>query len=69
MPLNRKQIETFLRRKMTVRVFDEIDSTNNEAKRRAEDDRGQTVLYAARRQNAGRGRRGHRFYSPDGGCI
>ena len=46
---------------VTIRLYDSIDSTNNEAKRRA--DTGM-CLYATTHQTAGRGRRGHSFYSP-----
>lgn len=47
-----------------VVIFDSIDSTNNEARRRAE--RGDTVpsLIIAEHQTAGRGRLGRSFYSP-----
>ena len=49
---------------VTVRVFDEIDSTNTEAKRMAIDGfRGDAIL-VANAQTAGRGRMGRNFYSP-----
>ena len=48
-----------------VHVYGSIDSTNNEAKRRAPFDSG-IHIYAASHQTAGRGRRGHDFYSPEG---
>ena len=47
-----------------VRVFDEIDSTSNEAKRMAADGADAPALIAAVRQTAGRGRMGRSFYSP-----
>lgn len=47
-----------------VCVFEEIDSTNNEAKRMALDGTDEPVLIAAVRQHAGRGRMGRSFYSP-----
>ncbi len=49
-----------------VCVFSEIDSTNNEAKRRAFDGAGEPALIIAERQSAGRGRMGRSFYSPEG---
>ena len=52
-----------LQNKAAVHLYDSIDSTNNEAKRRAEADRG-IHLYATMHQTAGRGRRGHEFWSP-----
>ena len=51
-------------RSIRVRVFDELDSTNNEAKRMALDGIDTPVLIAADRQTAGRGRMGRSFYSP-----
>jgi BirA family biotin operon repressor/biotin-[acetyl-CoA-carboxylase] ligase len=51
-------------RDFSVYVFDEIDSTNTEAKRRAMDGEARAIL-AARRQSAGRGRMGRSFYSPE----
>ena len=69
MPLNSKKIENFLNHQIPVRVFCSVDSTNNEAKRRAAEDRGQYVLYTADSQSAGRGRRGHSFYSPASGLY
>ena len=53
-----------------VYVFDETGSTNQEARRlvlSGEADHGAVVI--ARKQTAGRGRRGRSFYSPDGGIY
>lgn len=47
-----------------IYTFDEIDSTNNEAKRMAASGFAGTALIAADRQSAGRGRMGRSFYSP-----
>ena len=49
---------------ITVRVFDEIDSTNTEAKRMALDGFSGEALLVAHSQTAGRGRMGRSFYSP-----
>lgn len=68
MPLNRDKIEKNLTKPVTVHLFSSVDSTNNEAKRRAQTDEG-AVLYAADSQTAGRGRRGHSFYSPPTGLY
>ena len=65
MKLDKEIIKKKLHIPLTIRLYDSIDSTNDEAKRRAEPDSGVT-LYAATHQTAGRGRRGHRFYSPKG---
>ena len=47
-----------------VKVFDEIDSTNLEAKRRANEVGNDAVLLLAESQTAGKGRMGRSFYSP-----
>ena len=47
-------------------AFDEIDSTNEEARRRAEAGARHGLLIWALSQNAGRGRRGHQWASPPG---
>ena len=49
---------------VTVRVFDEIDSTNTEAKRMVLDGFSGDALLVAHSQTAGRGRMGRSFYSP-----
>ena len=69
MPLDREKISKNLKNKISVRVFGSIDSTNNEAKRNALNDKGAAVLYAAESQTSGRGRRGHSFFSPEGGLY
>jgi BirA family transcriptional regulator, biotin operon repressor / biotin---[acetyl-CoA-carboxylase] ligase len=47
-------------------AFDEIDSTNAEARRRAEAGEGGPLWITALAQNAGRGRRGRAWESPKG---
>ncbi len=49
--------------RVTVRLYDTLDSTNTEAKRAAPHEAGVT-LYIARTQTAGRGRLGRSFHSP-----
>ena len=49
-----------------VIALDEVDSTNSEARRRAEAGAPDGTVVAARRQSAGRGRRGRRWQSPGG---
>jgi len=49
-----------------VRWFDELDSTNAEARRLAEAGEGGPLWIAARRQTSGRGRRGRAWESPEG---
>lgn len=49
---------------LELRVFDEIDSTNTEAKRMVADGFFGTCLLLANQQSGGRGRMGRSFYSP-----
>ncbi len=49
-----------------VDAYDELDSTNAEARRRAEAGRGGPVWITAAVQTAGRGRRGRNWASPSG---
>lgn len=49
-----------------VDLLDEVDSTNAEARRRAEAGQGGPVWIVARRQTAGRGRRGRAWVSETG---
>lgn len=63
MKLDQGKIAEKISSPVTIRLYESVDSTNNEAKRRADIDGG-ICLYAASEQTAGRGRRGHSFYSP-----
>lgn len=49
-----------------VRVEKMVDSTNNELKRFVVDGERRDMVLIAEEQSAGRGRRGHSFYSPEG---
>lgn len=51
---------------VSVHVFDEIDSTNTEAKRMVANGFFGDALLVAHTQTAGRGRMGRSFYSPNG---
>jgi len=53
----------------SVAIFDEIDSTNEEARRRATVGERGPLWILARRQTAGRGRRGREWDSPDGNLM
>ena len=50
--------------KVNIDILDEIDSTNEEAKRRIKDGAGEEFVLVARKQTAGKGRKGRSFYSP-----
>lgn len=60
-----ENIASLLRNGVCVRVFDTIDSTNNEAKRMLESGFSGFALVAAEAQTGGRGRLGRSFYSPE----
>ena len=51
---------------IALHVFEEIDSTNKEAKRLAISEPSEPLLIIADRQTEGRGRFGRSFYSPSG---
>ncbi len=53
----------------TLAAYDDLDSTNEEAKRLADDGAAEGLVVWARRQNAGRGRRGRSWHSPEGGLY
>ncbi|SFR84297.1 biotin--[acetyl-CoA-carboxylase] ligase [Anaeromicropila populeti] len=52
-----------------VRFYDEIDSTNMEARRHAEAHESHGMVILAEQQNAGKGRRGRNWVSPKGTGI
>jgi BirA family biotin operon repressor/biotin-[acetyl-CoA-carboxylase] ligase len=54
---------------LDIHYFDEIDSTNREAKRLAMDGAPQGTVVVAGRQSGGRGRLGRSFYSPESSGI
>lgn len=54
---------------MRIEVFDELDSTNEEARRRALSGEAGPLWIVARRQSAGRGRRGRTWTSADGNLF
>lgn len=62
--LSSEAIRVNLRHDVDVILLDEVDSTNNEAKRMLSSGYEGTGLVVARRQTAGRGRLGRSFYSP-----
>ena len=52
-----------------IRLYQEIDSTNQEAKKEAILGAKHGTVILAERQNAGNGRRNHKFASPEGGLY
>ena len=59
---NKKYIDE--KTKVHTEILDEIDSTNEEAKRRIKDGASKDFVLVARKQTAGKGRKGRSFYSP-----
>jgi BirA family transcriptional regulator, biotin operon repressor / biotin---[acetyl-CoA-carboxylase] ligase len=62
--LSASAIEQLLNEALPVYVYNSVDSTLNEAKRRFADGTEKQFLIAADCQTAGRGRRGRQFFSP-----
>ncbi|MBQ9746797.1 MAG: biotin--[Clostridia bacterium] len=62
--LSEEKIASLSKSGIHVRVFDTIDSTNNEAKRMLESGHCGKAIVAAEAQTGGRGRLGRSFYSP-----
>lgn len=70
--LSVERIRPFLRTRWAareIRVFESIDSSNNEAKRAAESGAGHGLLVIGEQQTAGRGRRGRAWDSRKGEGI
>ena len=62
--LNENRIAGALLNRIPVRVFDALDSTNDEAKRAVKNGLSEATLFLSETQTKGRGRNGHDFYSP-----
>lgn len=62
--ISAENIKSHLKNNVDIRVFDTIDSTNNEAKRCSNDLSDLPMLFVANHQHSGRGRLGRNFYSP-----
>lgn len=67
--LSRSAIEEALPESIPVYVYDTVDSTLNEAKRRYADGAEKRFLIVADSQTEGRGRRGRVFFSPKGSGL
>jgi len=62
--LSKEEIKSLLPFDLDVIVYEEIDSTNTEAKRLITDSNLRKACLIANRQTSGRGRVGHAFFSP-----
>ncbi|MBQ7322784.1 MAG: biotin--[Clostridia bacterium] len=68
--LSAERIRTALdEERIAIDVYDELDSTNSEAKRRARAGDRRPTLILAESQSGGRGRMGRSFFSPAGAGI
>ena len=59
-----KYIKNKLNNEILIDILDEIDSTNEEAKRRIVKGVNEDFVLIARMQTSGKGRKGRSFYSP-----
>ena len=64
--LDAQKISGTMKNRIRISIFEEIDSTNAEARRQAEGGLSLPALILAEAQSAGRGRLGRSFYSPEG---
>ncbi|MBR6004064.1 MAG: biotin--[Lachnospiraceae bacterium] len=62
--LSKEEIKSLLPDDLNVIIYDEIDSTNTEAKRLITDSNLKRACLIADHQTSGRGRVGHAFFSP-----
>ena len=67
--MNRQKLEALLGDQWPLCVFDSLDSTNTYAKSWAARGAPHGAAVLADAQTGGRGRRGHSFFSPDGGLY
>ena len=67
--MDEKRIRQYLRHPLTIQCYDSLPSTNSLAKSWALQGAPQGSAVFADSQTAGRGRRGHSFYSPPGGLY
>jgi len=67
--IDKRVIEDYIKSDVKVLVFDELTSTNNKARKLAEQGKTGFTLVIARKQSGGRGRMGRSFFSPEGGLY
>lgn len=62
--LSKEAISCYLNKKINIYTYKTVDSTNNETKKIAVDNKKEDALIVSEHQSAGRGRYGRNFYSP-----
>lgn len=67
--LYKKILEQYLKQKLNIEIFNELDSTNNYLKKIGSIGEKENKLVIAESQTGGRGRMGRSFYSPNGTGI
>lgn len=67
--MDKKILEQYLDQKLNIKIFDELDSTNNYLKKLGSQGEKENQLVIALSQTGGRGRMGRSFYSPNGTGI
>ncbi len=67
--MDKKILEQYLKQKLNITVFQELDSTNNYLKKLGSQGDKENQLVIALSQTGGRGRMGRSFYSPNGTGI
>ncbi len=67
--MDKKILEQYLKQKLDITIFQEIDSTNNYLKKLGSQGEKENQLVIAESQIGGRGRMGRFFYSPNGTGI
>lgn len=67
--MDKKILEKYLKPKLNITIFDELDSTNNYLKKLGSQGEKENQLVIAESQTGGRGRMGRSFYSPNGTGI
>lgn len=63
--MDKKILEQYLKQKMNIEIFPELDSTNNYLKKISSKGEKENKLVIALSQTGGRGRMGRSFYSPN----
>lgn len=67
--MDKKILEKYLDQKLNIKIFSELDSTNNYLKKLGSQGEKEDTLIIAESQTGGRGRMGRSFYSPNGTGI
>lgn len=69
MYFSKEDLKSHLNHNTKIEIFESIDSTNTEAKRRIKDGMEEDCIFVAFEQTGGRGRQGKSFFSPKSGIY